>query len=102
MVPLIATTAGPAWTKNSRHVQVLQQMDCAAQEKVSDFPSSTPGVGSGHQLQDQGKGTEGQLLLRSMGMEQQGKNTNKFGSWERFSSLDGEMSGPHPPILLHP
>lgn len=33
----------PGLDKNFRHVQVLQQMDCAAQGGVSGFPSSTPG-----------------------------------------------------------
>lgn len=55
----------PGLDKNFRHVQGLQQMDCAAQGRVSGIPSSTPGVGpwaaaalQPHQLQGQGKGAE--------------------------------------------
>lgn len=58
----------PGLDKNLRHVQVLQQMDCAAQGGISSFPSSTPGVGprSAATLlptnsRSQGRGLRGQL-----------------------------------------
>lgn len=99
----------PGLDKNLRHVQVLQQMDCAAQGGISSFPSSTPGVGPRsaaalhpHQLQEPGKGTEGAALLGSMAREQQSNHPNKLGSWQKFSFLDGEVPGLHLSILLHP
>lgn len=59
----------PGLDKNFRHVQELEQMDGAAQGGDSGFPPSTPGAGPWaaaalqlHQLQEPGKGTEGQLL----------------------------------------
>lgn len=96
----------PGLDKNFRHVQVLQQMDCAAQGGVSILHCRVGAWAAAalqpHQPQQQGKGLRGQLLPGSMAKEQQGNHPNKLGSWKRFSCLDGVVSGPHASTLLHP